>query len=98
MKKLFMLTAFILLSGCQPKESPLYEGVIQGKYFQSGQSATGMSIGGSAVFLDTSDEYTIFVNNEHYELPKESWLQLNEGDTIRYKVDLGTIHDIQLLK
>lgn len=96
----------ILLMGCNNNitidDLPYLEGEIQEKYFQKGESTSGIGIAptGAAILTatTTSDTYTIFVNNTDFQVQKETWLALEKGQKIRYKIYYGNIKEIEIME
>ena len=95
----FLLTGCVNTSSDYSNDQPIFTGFIQEKIFQKGEVSTGygMTYNGKMglVTTSTSDKYIIFVNDEDYEVPKETWLYLEKGDHISYTVDLFGIGNIK---
>ena len=89
-------------TAAETKEPVIYKGVVQDKYFQKGEVSTGVGMGadGKTVVTTSStyDTYTIFVNDENYEITKEVWLKLEKGQQITYeKGFFGGLKNIKLV-
>ncbi|RLL41101.1 hypothetical protein D8M04_17810 [Oceanobacillus piezotolerans] len=102
--KVLGLFLFLLLMGCSDsslEEPIIYEGIIQGKYFQKGTVSTGvgLSTGGKPVVTTNStlDEYIIFVDDEDYSVSKDIWLSLEEGAKIQYELGFWGIENIVIM-
>lgn len=82
-------------------EDTFQEGIIQEKNFEKGDVQVNTTLLNGMIYTNTTntpDEYTVTINDKEYDVSKETWAELEQGQTIQYTISFGLLKNVTILE